>query len=261
MGTFNTTDPDSGNTFTYSLVGGAGDTNNSSFTISSNALQTAAVFDYETKNNYSIRVRSTDQGSLSFEKMFTITVTNVNEAPSDIALSNASVPEGQPAGTTVGTFNTTDPDSGNTFTYSLASGAGSTGNACFNVTNNTLNTAVTFDYGVQTNYSIRVRSTDQGTLWMEKVFSIAITPFNRPHRIVSIVTGPDGNTTLTFTAIPGRTYGVQAATDLMPLVSWETLTNNVDGSTMFTAGTNGLWMHTDLNSTNYPSRFYRSAEQ
>ncbi len=38
-------------------------------------------FDFETKSSYSIRVRTTDQGGLSFEKAFTITVTNVNEAP------------------------------------------------------------------------------------------------------------------------------------------------------------------------------------
>jgi len=43
--------------------------------------KTAAAFDFETKSSYSIRVRTTDAGSLTFEKVFTIAVTNVNEAP------------------------------------------------------------------------------------------------------------------------------------------------------------------------------------
>jgi Cadherin domain len=81
VGTFSTTDPDTGDTFTYVLVGGAGDTDNTSFAISGGTLQTAASFDFETKSSYSIRVRSTDAGALSVDKVFTISVTNVNEAP------------------------------------------------------------------------------------------------------------------------------------------------------------------------------------
>jgi hypothetical protein len=81
IGTFTTTDPDAGNTFTYALVGGAGSTDNASFTISGNTLQSNAVFDFETKSSYAIRVRTTDQGGLSFEQTFTVSVTNGNDAP------------------------------------------------------------------------------------------------------------------------------------------------------------------------------------
>jgi VCBS repeat-containing protein len=81
VGTLSTTDPDVGDTFNYTLVSGAGSTDNASFNISGSNLRTSAVFDYETKNSYSIRVRSTDTGSLYFEKAFTILVTNVNDAP------------------------------------------------------------------------------------------------------------------------------------------------------------------------------------
>ena len=259
VGTLSTADPDSGNTFTYSLVSGAGGADNASFSISSNSLHTSAVFDYETRSSYSIRVRSTDQGGLSFEKAFAVTVADINEAPMDIALSNAAVPEGQPVGTLVGTFDTTDPDSGNTFNYSLVSGEGSTGNASFNIASNALVTAVIFDYGMQTNYSIRVRSTDQGTQWVEKIFSVVITPFNRPQTIVSIAARPDGNFTLTFSGIPAQAYQVQAATNLTPPIAWEPLTNNVDGTVLFIAGTNGLWTHADLHATNFAVRYYRTA--
>ncbi|NTW20226.1 MAG: hypothetical protein HGA42_11740 [Nostocales cyanobacterium W4_Combined_metabat2_030] len=80
IGNFTTTDPNTANAFTYSLVSGTGDTNNNSFIIvGNNELQTKAVFDYETKNSYSIRIKTTDQGGLSFEKQLTIGVTDVND--------------------------------------------------------------------------------------------------------------------------------------------------------------------------------------
>jgi len=69
VGTFSTTDPDAGDTFTNALVSGSGSDDNGSFTITGNTLYTAAIFDYETKNSYNIRVRSTDQGGLYFERL------------------------------------------------------------------------------------------------------------------------------------------------------------------------------------------------
>jgi hypothetical protein len=81
VGTLSSTDPDSGDTHTYTLVAGAGSDDNSSFNIVGDKLKTAASFDYETKNSYSVRVRTTDAGGLNFENTFTIQVTNVNEAP------------------------------------------------------------------------------------------------------------------------------------------------------------------------------------
>jgi hypothetical protein len=64
---------------------------------------------------------------------------------------------------------------------------------------------------------------------------------------------------VTFAGVPGRTYLVQATTGLSAPIVWESLTNNLDGGLLFSAGTNGLWTHTDLNSTNFAIRFYRSA--
>jgi len=69
--------------------------------------------------------------------------------PTDISLSNANVAENQPTGTTVGTLSTTDPDSGNTFTYSLVTGTGSTDNTSFTISGGTLQTAATFNYEAQ----------------------------------------------------------------------------------------------------------------
>ncbi|MDB9455172.1 DUF4347 domain-containing protein [Dolichospermum circinale] len=79
VGNFTTTALDTGDTFTYSLVTGDGATDNSLFTITNNQLKTNFVFDFEAKNSYSIRVRTTDQGGLFFEKQLTIGVTDLND--------------------------------------------------------------------------------------------------------------------------------------------------------------------------------------
>ena len=97
-----------------------------------------------------------------------------NEAPTDISLSNSSVAENQPVDTAVGDFSTTDPDTGNTFTYTLMAGTGDTDNASFNISGDSLRTSEVFDYDTKNSYSIRVRSADQGGLYFEKAFTITV---------------------------------------------------------------------------------------
>jgi hypothetical protein len=79
VGSLSSTDQDSGDTFTYTLVSGDGDTDNASFAISGADLNTNTTLDYETKNSYSIRVRTTDNSGSIYEKSFTITVNDLNE--------------------------------------------------------------------------------------------------------------------------------------------------------------------------------------
>ena len=119
VGTLTTSDPDTGDTFTYTLVPGSGDTNNASFWIDGDTLKTSASFDFEAQSSYSIRMRSSDQRNQWIEETFTITVNNFNEAPTDISLSATSILENQPSGTTVGTLTTAGPDATNICTYKI----------------------------------------------------------------------------------------------------------------------------------------------
>ena len=59
VGEFNATDPDTNATLSYHLISGAGDIDNSLFTLEGNGtLRTATIFDYETNASiYSIRVQ------------------------------------------------------------------------------------------------------------------------------------------------------------------------------------------------------------
>ncbi|MGV0978557.1 MBG domain-containing protein [Empedobacter falsenii] len=117
VGTLSTTDPDEGDTFTYSLVSGTGSTDNASFSLTGNTLKINASPDYETKSSYSVRIRSTDSGGKFFEKAFAISVGNVNEAPVLAAIGNKTVNEGNTL-----TFKATATDAdlpANSLTFSL----------------------------------------------------------------------------------------------------------------------------------------------
>jgi hypothetical protein len=104
-----------------------------------------------------------------------LSITYANRAPTDVSLSGASISENNLVGDVVGTLSTTDLDSGDTHTYSLVSGDGDTDNASFEIDGSTLKANVVFDYETQASYSIRVRSTDAGSLFTEKTFTITVT--------------------------------------------------------------------------------------
>ena len=80
VATITASDPDAGNTFSFALVAGSGSADNASFNVSGNKLRTSAVFDYDVKNVYYIRLRATDQGGLKYEEAFVINVTPVGLA-------------------------------------------------------------------------------------------------------------------------------------------------------------------------------------
>jgi VCBS repeat-containing protein len=196
VGSFSTTDPDTGDTFTYALVAGEGSTDNGSFEISGNKLKAKESFNFEAKSSYAIRVKSTDSGGESVEKQLTITVENANDPPTNLALSKAEINENEPAGTEIGSFSTTDEDIGDTFTYSLVAGEGSTDNGSFEISGNKLKAKESFNFEAKSSYAIRVRTTDSGGKTFEKKLTITIIDVNDPPKTVAdSYTGAVGNTT------------------------------------------------------------------
>jgi hypothetical protein len=179
VGTLSTTDVDAGDAHTYSLAAGTGDTDNGSFTISNGQLVFSGTADFETKNQYSVRIRTTDTGSQQFEKAFTINVTNVNEAPTLVTLGNTSFPENF-ASAVVGALSATDLDAGTVFTFSLVAGTGSTDNASFTIAGSNLQFSGTANFEAKSSYSVRVRASDNGSpaLFVEQAFPITVTNVN-----------------------------------------------------------------------------------
>ena len=184
--TLTATDPDPLDTFSYSLVNGTGSTDNASFSIQGATLRANVSFNFEVKSSYSIRIRVTDSNNLTFEKTFTITINNVNEAPTDIVLSASTLPENAGINATVGTLSATDPDVGTTFTYSLVSGDGATDNGSFNINGAQLRATNSLNYESASSYSVRIQVVDAGGLTFAKVFTIGVTNVNEAPSSISL---------------------------------------------------------------------------
>ena len=111
---------------------------------------------------------------------FVFSVTNLNDAPTAVQLSNNSVNENRPIAAVVGMFSSVDPDPADTHTYELVAGVGDSDNAQFQITADTLRTSEVFDFETQNVFSIRVRSTDSGLppLSTETQFVVSVTDIN-----------------------------------------------------------------------------------
>ncbi|HEX3102648.1 MAG TPA: hypothetical protein VHQ01_12680, partial [Pyrinomonadaceae bacterium] len=70
--------------------------------------------------------------------------------------------------------------------------------------------------------------------------------------ITSFTMLQSGAAQIKFAGIPGKSYLIQATTNIASPV-WITIATN-------TAGTNGLFIFIDTDAPNYPSRYYRTAK-
>lgn len=76
VGTFSNNDSDSTDTFTYSLVSGAGSDHNTAFSITGKTLKTNTTFDTDAQTLYNIRVKVSDGYNGDYEQGFTITISS-----------------------------------------------------------------------------------------------------------------------------------------------------------------------------------------
>ena len=155
-------------------------------------------------------------------------VQSANSSPTNVALSATSIAENQPANSTVGAFSSTDPDAGNTFAYSLVTGIGSTDNSVFSITGNSLITSASFDYETKNNYSVRVRTTDQGGLFFEKAFTISVSDVNESVILTRANAAVSGNV-LTQLTNSGTWLDPESGTVTLT-TSVGTVTKNSDGT-------------------------------
>ena len=178
------TDPDSGDTLTYSLE----DTDDAAaFDIdeATGQLLTSAALDYETQASYSVTVVAEDSQGASATIEVTISVTDEdeNEPPSfDSDSTTRSVAENTPAGHDIGApVQATDPDSGDTLTYSLEDTDDA---AAFDIDEATgqLLTSAALDYETQASYSVTVVAEDsQGaSATIEVTISVTDEDENEP---------------------------------------------------------------------------------
>ncbi|WP_375437790.1 DUF4082 domain-containing protein, partial [uncultured Hymenobacter sp.] len=215
-------------TYAYTLVAGPDASDNASFQITGSSLTTNAAFDFEAKNTYAIRVRATENGAPnnSFEKVFAITVTDVNEAPV-MASQTFAVSENSANGAVVGEVMATDPDANQSLTYSLT--AGNTSNAFVLVGNSLrVNNNTALDFSINPTFTLTVRVADSGTpaLNTTATVTVNVTDVNGPpviaaqqfsvnenaaiNSVVGVIAAsdPDAGQTLAYSITAGDANGV-----------------------------------------------------
>ncbi len=125
VGSLTTTDADVGDTHTYTLVAGTGDTDNGSFTINGSNLSTSSSL---TAGNYSVRINTND-GTADYAEAFNITV-NDDIAPSGYTVTIDQSPINAGNDNAV-SFTFAGAEIGSTYDYEFTSdgGAGSVSNS------------------------------------------------------------------------------------------------------------------------------------
>ncbi|GEM_PF-1919478 len=173
IGVLATFDEDETDTvFNYQLVDGEGSEGNGYVSIQNGMLKSNKTFDYSKINAFSVRVRSTDANGGFIEKQFNIIVvkegTDQNNKPTDIYLSNNSVPASISKDEIIGVLATVDQDSNDSFRYSVLEG----GNKV-KLINNILKPNA--EYIAGESFKITIKSVDSGNEEIIKSFTITVT--------------------------------------------------------------------------------------
>ena len=132
---------------------------------------------------YPLSIKAVNGISPDASQSFTLTVIESNRAPTDISLSSTSLPENAGPNALVGTLSGTDPDVGDSLTFSLP--AATDDNTLFNISGTELRANASFDYEAKSSYTITVRVTDAGGLSYDEQFVISVTDVNQAPTITS----------------------------------------------------------------------------
>ncbi len=200
VGTMTASDVDAGQSLTYSLTGG-----NTGGAFAINAATGAitvvapAALNFEVITSVSLVVTVTDNGNpaLSATALATINLTNVNEAPV-VTAATFSLAENSPNGTAVGTVSASDPDAGQTRTFSIVSG-NTNGAFAINASTGAITVAnvAALDFETTPVFNLTVRATDNGSpaLFGQAVVTINLTDIVEIQAVLlDIVPGDSSNT-------------------------------------------------------------------
>ncbi|WP_100897731.1 Ig-like domain-containing protein [Nostoc flagelliforme] len=150
--------------------------------------------------------------------------------PTAINLVGNTVAENSFTGTVIGQLSSTDPDTGDTHTYTLENNA----DGRFRIVGNQLQVADSslLNFEISTQHSVTVTSTDANGLSYSQVFAIAVTNVNEAPSFTSTpVSTLDSGSLYTYNIIaadPDAADRLRFTTDNLP--SWLTLVDNLDGT-------------------------------
>lgn len=175
IGNFTTVDEDVGQSHVYSIVGGS-----EVFFINKSSLVVAWAerLNFESRDLWTLKVRSTDPFGESVTSSVEIRLLDVNETPSGILLSADSFLEHAPLDTVVGSLSARDPDLHDNHTFALVSNP----SGVFSVEGKTLKifADVDFESTITNPLTILLRTTDRAGLSFEQALNITVLDKNEP---------------------------------------------------------------------------------
>jgi hypothetical protein len=150
---------------------------------STGAITVGKPLDYENVQSYTFQLLARDGGGQFHTTEIVFNIVDVNEAPSNLALSSTEVAENQPIGTVVGVLSADDQDAGDSLTFSLTSPSSD-----FAVQGNQLVTARVFDFEQESDksFDVEISAADSKDLASTKIFTITVTNVNEPPTGVTI---------------------------------------------------------------------------
>ncbi len=174
VATLSTIDADENDRFAYSIVDDA----SGFFEIVGNqlVLKSGANLDHEVSAVHSITIQVTDSVGFTYQKVVPISVADVNEAPTSITLSSASIIENSAAGTVVAILGVADQDVGDTHSYTLSG----TDAAYFEIVGNELRVSgeLQLNYEDKLTLSVDIEVTDSAGNSFTKTQNIDVLDVN-----------------------------------------------------------------------------------
>ena len=191
----NSTDEDTGDTLTYTVAGT--DASLVDIDSSTGVVTLKSSANFETKTSYSFNVLASD-GKSSATQAVTVSVANVNEAPTVTSSTAGTVAENAATSTVIYTAAASDVDASDTITYSVSGTDGSLLNIDTSTGDVTLKTSA--DYETKSSYGFDVVATDASGLTGSKSVSVSVSDVNdAPTGSVTISGSAKAYETLTAT--------------------------------------------------------------
>lgn len=206
VGSAHASDPDAGDTRTFSITGGSG-AGLFSINAVTGAITTTGALNYEAASSYTLNLRVQDVGGLFDTTTVMINITDLNEAPILAAAGPFNFNENIAAGTLITTMSASDQDVGQTLTYSIQSG-NAAGILNLNSATGALTFAVSPNYELAGTYTLVIRATDNGTgsLFDQKTVVITINDLNEAPTFDPVQSVLNSDPTLSYNAATGNFY-------------------------------------------------------
>ncbi len=143
-------------------------------------LKDGVSLDHESEPSVNVTVTATDSAGHQIQQTFAITVGDVNEAQTDLALDNSAVAENA-AGAVVGTLTVADPDAGDSQSFQVS-------DSRFEVVDGQLKLkdGVSLDHEGEPAVDVTVTATDSAGHQIQQTFAITVGDVNEAQTALAL---------------------------------------------------------------------------